>query len=131
MQKDIISNPCHSYRPGHQVHWIQANHALRAETRPESGRWFDIGVYGTISIDLRDRILTLWNHNPVWLAKFAHLSDGLVQYQPEFHLLWLHEPGERSISHTFSVAKGFEDHAPCRFHPPGTIFGELFGLSSS
>ena len=126
MQDKIIANPCISYRPGHSVHWIQANHAQRAEYSQVSGRWVEISVYGTITIEFQNKNVTLWNHNPIWLARFEDFSEGPMSYQPEVNLLWLRAPGDSRISQMLCVAKGDEDHAPCRFHPPGTVFGELF-----
>ena len=126
MREEIDPNPCITQRVGHSPHWIQANLAGRAKKRPTSGRLIEVNEDGHIVLDIGGRKVNVWNHTPERLSQIARRCDGLVKYQPEFHLLWIPQRADGGPKSACCVAKDSEDHGPCRFHPPGTIFGELF-----
>ena len=58
-----IDRFCKSYRPGHQVHWIQAKKAVE-EQQPVIGVAVVVHDDGRVDIDGDDLNLTLWNHDP-------------------------------------------------------------------
>ena len=56
-----IDRPCRSYRPGHQVHWIQAKKSME-DQQPV----IDVAVVvhddGRVGIEGDELKLTMWNH---------------------------------------------------------------------
>ena len=68
-----IDRSCRSYRPGHQVHWIQAKKSVE-DQQPV----IDVAVVvrddGRVAIDGDELKLTMWNHDPDRTA----VSGGLL-----------------------------------------------------
>ncbi len=106
-----IDRSCGSYRPGHQVHWIQAKKAVEEE-QPV----IDVAVVvhddGLVDIDGGELNLTLWNHDPDRLRS-AMDYWGRAVWKPRYHVLSL--PG--LFGYVFSMAT-LDKRAECWPGPP-------------
>ncbi len=79
---------CGLYLPGHEVHWIQANHSNDpGETPPTSCRVLEIRDDGTVAIDLFGKPLELWSHDPVRLRALVDTGGAQCSYQERWRLL--------------------------------------------
>ena len=61
-----VDRSCKSYRPGHQVHWIQAKKSVEEE---QPVIYVSVVVHddGQIDIEGHDLSLVMWNHDPASL----------------------------------------------------------------
>ena len=61
-----VDRSCKSYRPGHQVHWIQAKKSAEEE---QPVIYVSVVVHddGQIDIEGHDLSLVMWNHDPARL----------------------------------------------------------------
>ena len=57
-----IDRSCWSYRPGHQVHWIQANKSVEEEQLIAMA--ITVHDDGRVDIEGDELKLAMWNHNP-------------------------------------------------------------------
>ena len=82
-----IDRACRLYRPGHQVHWIQAKKSVE-EQQPV----IDVAVVvhddGRIDIQGDDLNLTAWNHDPDRLQSAVDYW-GRAVWKPRYHVLSL------------------------------------------
>ena len=61
-----IDRSCRSYRPGHQVHWIQAKKSVE-ERQPVIDVVVTVQDDGHVELDGDDLHLSLRHHGPAWL----------------------------------------------------------------
>jgi hypothetical protein len=102
---------CGLFKSGHNPHWIQMNLAVEdKENRPTSGRFIESRSDGTVVIEVGNRELVLWNHEPERMAEAANASGGVVEYQPRWGLLWV---PSKSGRYAFCVARSPDDHVAC------------------
>jgi hypothetical protein len=93
--KEESAYRCGLYRPGHDVHYIQARLAARNEPDPKTGEkrervpghLLEVRSDGLIVIEAAGGIHRVWNHDPERLERLAVGNAGLISYQPGFHLL--------------------------------------------
>ena len=86
---------CGLYRPGHDVHYIQARLGAEAEAdanspphkREAPGRLLEATPTGVVFVEVAGIERRLWNHNPERLKNLVGRNDGEIRYQPEFSLL--------------------------------------------
>jgi len=73
-----IDRSCRSYRPGHQVHWIQAKKSVE-DQQPV----IDVAVVvhddGRVGIEGDELKLAMWNHDPAGLQSAVY---------PRGHAVW-------------------------------------------
>lgn len=99
---------CSLYSPGHHPHWIQARKGREdRENPPVLARFIDATPVGLILIEVEDRELRIWNHDPVRLAEAAAFSKGIVTYQARWRLL------SAGGGYLFCAAVPPEDHVHC------------------
>jgi hypothetical protein len=70
-----IDRSCPSYRPGHQVHWIQAKKSVE-EQQPVINVSVEVDDDGRIDIVGDELKLTLWNHDPGRLRSALDYAVG-------------------------------------------------------
>ena len=80
-----VDRSCKSYRPGHQVHWIQAKKSV------EDGHpviYVSVVVHddGQIDIEGHDLSLVIWNHDPARLRSALGYRARVV-WKPRYHVL--------------------------------------------
>ncbi len=101
-----IDRSCGSYRPGHQVHWIQAKKSVEEE-QP----LIDVSVVvhrdGRVDIECDELNLTLWNHDPQRLQSAVDYW-GRAVWKPRYHVLSL--PG--LFGYVFNLA-ALNGRTPC------------------
>ena len=101
-----VDHSCKSYRPGHQVHWIQAK-----KSREEGQPLIDVTVVvhddGRVTLHGEQLNLTMWNHDPARLQS-AWDSLGRAVWKPRFHVLTM--PGLSGYG--FSLATT-DRHSAC------------------
>ncbi len=108
-------NQCHSYRPGHLVHWIHFNHSMREPSAviPVTAEVDDDGM---VHIDGDDLSLVRWNHRPALVREALRRFGGRAVWKPRWHLLAVPEEasfgGARSV---FNVATP-EERRDCYVH---------------
>jgi hypothetical protein len=80
-----IDRSCRSYRPGHQVHWIQAKKSVE-DQQPV----IDVAVVvrddGRVAIEGDELTLTMWNHDPAGLQSAVY-PRGHAVWKPRLHVL--------------------------------------------
>ena len=79
-----------SYRPGHQVHWIQAKKSME-EQQPVIYVSAVVHDDGQIDIEGHDLSLELWNHDPPRLRSALGYRARVV-WKPRYHVaecVWL------------------------------------------
>jgi hypothetical protein len=101
-----VDRSCKSYRPGHQIHWIQAKKSLE-EGQSEIDVTVVVHGDGRVGLHSRQLALTMWNHDPARLQS-AWDSWGGAVWKPRFHVLTV--PG--LFGYGFSLAEA-EGHPPC------------------
>jgi hypothetical protein len=107
---------CGLFKPGHNPHWIQINLAVEdKENLPTRGRFIEGLPDGSIVIEVDGPEQHLWNHEPERLAEAAAASEGAIEYQPRWGLLWV---ASKSGKYAFCVARSPDDHVPCPLQPP-------------
>jgi hypothetical protein len=79
-------NRCHSYRPGHLIHWMQFKLSM---TKPSPVIPVTAGVDddGMVYIEGDDVSVVGWNHRPTLIQDALHRFDGMALWKPSFHLL--------------------------------------------
>lgn len=83
-----LPKSCGLYLPGHEVHWIQGIHSSDPGERPPvPGRILEIRDEGTVIVQLQDRALELWNHDPARLTAVVAQHGYETLYQEGWHLL--------------------------------------------
>jgi hypothetical protein len=77
---------CHSYGPGHWVHWIQHKLSVREPERiiPVTASVDDDGV---LLLEGDGLYLVGWNHRPVLVRAALRRSGGTAQWKPHWHVL--------------------------------------------
>ena len=102
-----IDLSCPSYRPGHQVHWIQAKKSV-----DEQQQVINVSVVvrddGRIDIVGDELNLTMWNHDPGRLRSALDYC-GRAVWKPRYHVLSL--PG--SFGFVFNPA-ALDQQTPCK-----------------
>ena len=109
----IDHSVCALYKPGHQVHFIQAK--LGWEQDPanrRTGTLISVQDDGWISVDVDGEVLRFWNHAPARARKCFQESGGRVGLPG--HCL-LHAPTEAG-NHCFCVST--DGPTPCAGPPP-------------
>ena len=101
-----IDRSCGSYRPGHQVHWIQAKKSME-EQQPVIDVSIVVHDDRRVEIDGEELNLTLWNHDPDRLQS-ALDHWGRAVWKPRYHVLSL--PGLSGF--LFNMAAP-DDRTPC------------------
>jgi hypothetical protein len=102
-----IDRSCRSYRPGHQVHWIQAKKSVEDE-QPVIDVSIVVHDDGRVDIEGDELELTLWNHDPDRLQSALDYC-GRAVWKPRYHILSL--PG--LFGHVFNLAS-VGDRTPCK-----------------
>ena len=122
-----LRSDCCLYRPGHLVHWIQADHARRDdEHRPEPGHLVSVSVDGLVVIDVDGEVRRLWNHDPLRLAANAAEHHGRVLHQPRWGLLSTPSDPDGSTAWFCVVHDDHPDRCPCATAVPGaTVLDRL------
>jgi hypothetical protein len=111
-------NRCHSYGPGHLVHWIHFNHSMREPSAviPVTGV---VDEDGLVHID-GDVSLVRWNHRPALLRDALHRFGGRAVWKPRWYLLAVPEEavfgGARSV-----FSRGAGRQARMLRYPPPTL----------
>jgi hypothetical protein len=79
-------NRCHSYGPGHLVHWIHFNHSMREPSAviPVTASVDDDGL---VHIEGDDVSLVRWNHRPALLRDALHRFGGMAVWKPRWYIL--------------------------------------------
>ena len=102
-----VDRSCKSYRPGHQVHWIQAK-----KSAEEGQPVIDVAVVvhddGRVDIQADDLNLTAWNHDPQRLQSAVDYW-GRAVWKPRYHMLTL--PG--LFGYAFNLAALLDGRTPC------------------
>ena len=106
-----IDRSCGSYRPGHQVHWIQAKKAVEEE-QPVIDVAIVVHDDGRVDIQGGDLNLTAWNHDPQRLQSALDYW-GRAVWKPRYHVLSL--PG--LFGYVFSMAT-LDKRTECWPGPP-------------
>ena len=102
---------CGLFKPGHNPHWIQMRKGLEDyENIPASGCYVESRTNGTVVIEVGNRELVLWNHEPERMAEAVTANGGAIEYQPRWGLLWV---PSKSGRYAFCVARSPDDHVPC------------------
>lgn len=111
-----VRRRCGLYRPGHEVHWVQALGAMRRlDTEPPIvGRLAGWEQNGTITLDIGGKVERVWNHEPNRLAGLALRVDSRVSLQPGWGLLRV----ESSDGHYLFYVGDPVDHLECPGSPP-------------
>ena len=118
---------CCLYLPGHQVHWIQVNHARGdAEHRPEEGRLLAVEDDGLVVIDVDGEERRLWNHDPSRLSDLVARQRGRVFHQPRWGLL--RSPSESNGSYSCFCVTEYDNpgRVPCAAVVPGDTVLDRF-----
>jgi hypothetical protein len=78
---------CGAFLPGHDVHWIQAFHALMdSENPPIPGQVVAVEPNGVVVVETGGRTWRLWNHDPERLTRLVGRNEGVVQLQWRWRL---------------------------------------------
>jgi hypothetical protein len=102
---------CALFKPGHNPHWIQINRAVGdRDDPPTPGRFAESRPDGSVVIEVDGHELNLWNHEPERLDEAAAASGGVVEYQPQWGLLWVPSNSGR---YAFCVTRLPNDQLPC------------------
>jgi hypothetical protein len=80
-----VCRSCKSYRPGHQVHWIQAKKSSE-EGQPVIYVSVVVHDNGQIDIEGHDLSLVMWNHDPARLRSASGYRARVV-WKPRYHVL--------------------------------------------
>ncbi|NKX53012.1 hypothetical protein [Arthrobacter mobilis] len=102
------SSGCSTFRPGHQVHWIQAQKALRDESRLP----VDVHVepeLGLVQFAAQGEPRLFWHHRAARLVEIFQGQDGEGIWSPEFRALSV---ASNHGSLVFNLA-GLEQVRPC------------------
>jgi hypothetical protein len=101
---------CGLFKPGHDPHWIQMSRATAdKENLPYSGRLVESRSDGTVVIQVDERQLNLWNHEPERLAEVVAASGGIIEYQSRWGVLWV---PNGTGKYAFSVASAGQVDCP-------------------
>ena len=70
-------NRCHSYGPGHLIHWIHSKHSMREPSAviPVTA---EVDEDGLVHIEGDDVSLVRWNHRPALLRDALHRFSGMA-----------------------------------------------------
>jgi hypothetical protein len=77
---------CHSYRPGHQIHWIHFNHSMREPSVviPVTAAVDDDGL---VHIEGEGLSLVRWHHRPELMRIALQRFGGRADWKPRWHIL--------------------------------------------
>ena len=80
-----VDRSCKAYRPGHQVHWIQAK---KSAEDGQPAIYVSVVVHddGQIDIEGHDLSLVMWNHDPARLRSALGYRARVV-WKPRYHVL--------------------------------------------
>lgn len=79
-------NRCHSYAPGHLVHWIQHKLSVREPHAVIRVAAF-VDDQGVVLLEGDDLQLAMWNHRPALVRAALRRSGGTALWKPRWHLL--------------------------------------------
>lgn len=105
-------NQCHSYNPGHLIHWIHFNHYMREPSAviPVS---VEIDDDGLVHLEGDEVSLVRWNHRPALLRDALRGFGGRAVWTTRWHILAVPEQSFfGSARSVFSLAKP-EDRRSC------------------
>ena len=104
---------CESFTPDHVVHHIQARLAREDTETPDlAGRLVEVDPDGTLVIDLGDRTVRLWNHDPSRLKRLVDQNAGLVRWRPRWGLL---STPSADGQYLFCVSQDLEHRTACEW----------------
>lgn len=107
---------CGLFKPGHQPHFVQWLQTTKDKIDlPSSGEFIEAREDGTIVIEVDDKELHLWNHQPERIAEAVAVGGSAIGYQPYWGLLWV---PSRDGRYAFCVAPSLDDHVQCPLQPP-------------
>jgi hypothetical protein len=111
--------PCGLYRPGHNVHQIQANRSLGDdENPPERGRLLHVEPDGLVVIEVDGDERLLWNHDPQRLEQVVTANHNLILHQPRWRMLRSPDPSGESEAFICVARYGDPEVVPCSVVPP-------------
>jgi hypothetical protein len=108
-------NRCHSYGPGHLIHWIHFNHSMREPSAviPVTA---EVDEDGLVHIEGDDVSSVRWNHRPALLRDALRRFGGMAVWKSRWYILAVPEEaffgGARSV---FSLAAP-EERRECHVH---------------
>jgi hypothetical protein len=79
-------NRCHSYGPGHLIHWTHLNHSMR-EPSPVIPVTAEVDEDGFVHIEGDDVSLVPWNHRSALLRNALHRFGGTAVWKPRWYIL--------------------------------------------
>ena len=93
---------CTSYRPGHQVHWIQYFKSARASlvipVVPV------LGGGGLVRIEWDGSSLDHWHHDPALMNAALQRSGGVAGWKPQWHVLVVPTADVPGAGNVFNLA---------------------------
>ena len=79
---------CGSFKPGHEVHWIQGlRSAEDDENRPLPGRLLEVDDAGRVVVEVAGDRIEFWNHEPARLMTLVDRNEGAILVQERWSLL--------------------------------------------
>ena len=100
---------CDLYSAGHHPHWIQIfKGANDLEHPPQEGRLIEVSPDGIACFEVGDRVLRIWNHDPLRLIEAAAISNGRIRYQVRWRLLLA------GGNYVFCANTLPDQHVPCK-----------------
>ena len=114
--RPVRSNPslrhCGLYRPGHEVHYIQAKLSFEDTDSRPAGRLLEVGDDGVLLVETDNGVQRLWNHDPAGIRAIWKRMGDEVELRAK-GMLSLVGKGGNSY---FCVANP-DDHVPCPLRP--------------
>jgi hypothetical protein len=110
-----VDRSCKSYRPGHQVNWMQAGKAVQEE-QPVIDVSIVIHDDGRVDLEGDELHVTMWHHDPDRLQSAWDYWGGGV-WKPRYHVVSL--PG--LFRHVVNLAAR-DGRTPCT---PGVYYGRF------
>jgi hypothetical protein len=112
---------CALYAPGHRVHVIQVKLTWDSEQSWRAGSLIDVDDGGWITIDVGQRRIRLWNHEPARARACIEAAGGAVVVRGHGVLT---TPSERESHYCSCVAEGRTECVP----PPAALDNSPSGL---
>ena len=94
---------CGSYRPGHQMHWIQMKKSQEDDQPITPVKVVAVHDDGRVDIDSTDGELTLWFYEP---SRIRSVVNQRARWKPKYHVL------ETSSHGSFNMAT-LDEHESC------------------
>ena len=110
-------NRCHSYGPGHLIHWTHLNHSMREPSVviPVTAA---VDYDGLVHIEGDDLSLVRWNHRPALLRAALERFGGRADWKPRWYLLADKSKGRPAIGRN-ATQSAFESR---KIKEPGNGF---------